>query len=94
MAGLIFVLLSVLVGAATWLFGAFATFDSFGWLGLIIGLLILGIGVVPLGIIGLFVGGELTGSLFLIAMIFVTYILRIAGGWLVEKSASNSENHN
>ena len=53
--GVILCYFSMLVGTATWFFGAAATFASFGWFGLIVGLLLLGLGVVPLGIIGGFV---------------------------------------
>src|SRR5689334_7351478 len=48
------VLVSYLFGATTWFLGAAVTFGSFGWIGLIIGLFVFGIGVVPLGIIGAF----------------------------------------
>ena len=42
-------LFSWLVGLSTWLLGAAFTF---GWIGLIVGLLLFGIGVVPLGVFG------------------------------------------
>ena len=48
-------LFSWLVGLSTWLLGAaftFGSFGSFGWIGLIVGLLLFGIGVVPLGAFG------------------------------------------
>jgi hypothetical protein len=34
--------------------GAFVAFTSFGWLGLVIAIFVLGIGVVPIGIFGAF----------------------------------------
>jgi hypothetical protein len=45
---------SYVVGATTWFLGAAVTFGSFGWIGLILGLFIVGIGVVPFAIIGAF----------------------------------------
>lgn len=52
LAGRAFFAVSYLPGLAAWLLGAGVTFGSFGWFGLIVGLLVLGVGVVPLGIIG------------------------------------------
>ena len=43
---------SFLAGAATWFYGAGITFASFGWVGLFVGLVLLGVGVVPMGVIG------------------------------------------
>src|ERR1700740_687185 len=53
-AGLGLLVVSYIFGSATWFLGAAVSFGSFGWLGLFIGLFVLGIGVVPLGIIGAF----------------------------------------
>src|ERR1700737_4002186 len=53
-AGLGLFVVSYIFGATTWFLGAAVTFGSFGWIGLIIGVFIFGIGVVPLGIIGAF----------------------------------------
>jgi len=53
-AGVGLFVVSYILGATTWFLGAAVTFASFGWIGLIIGLFIFGIGVVPLGIIGPF----------------------------------------
>ena len=43
---------SYIFGLTTWLFGAMITFSVFGWFGLVLGLLFLGVGVVPLAIVG------------------------------------------
>ena len=47
-----FTVLSIVSGFSAWLLGASVTLGSFGWLGLIVGCILLGIGVVPLGICG------------------------------------------
>jgi hypothetical protein len=79
-AGRAVVVVSYMVGATTWFLGAAVTFGSFGWIGLIIGLFIFGIGVVPLGIIGAFFklgNGELGVSLCV--MLVITLAARFAG---------------
>jgi hypothetical protein len=71
---------SYIFGATTWFLGAAVTFGSFGWIGLIIGIFIFGIGVVPLGIIGAFFKlgiNELGVSLC--AMLVITLAARFAG---------------
>ena len=84
--GLILYIFSFLVGAATWFFGAAATFTSFGWFGLIIGLIFLGIGVVPLGIIGGFIYLDHGFAIGLIIMLVLTFAFRSAGLWLTAQS--------
>ena len=84
--GLILYIFSFLVGAATWLFGAAATFTSFGWFGLIVGLILFGIGVVPLGIIGGFIYLDPGFAIGLIIMLVLTFAFRTAGLRLMKQS--------
>ena len=77
--GLILYIFSFLVGAATWFFGAAATFTSFGWFGLIIGLIFMGIGVVPLGIIGGFIYLDPGFAIGVIIMLVLTFAFRTVG---------------
>ena len=51
-AGLGLVICSYIFGLSTWLLGVAVTFGTFGWFGLILGLLVFGVGVIPLAIIG------------------------------------------
>jgi len=53
-SGYCLVVMSYPLWLTTWFFGAAVAFASFGWFGLIIGLLLFGIGVVPMGVIGAF----------------------------------------
>jgi len=53
-AGYCLILISRPISLTTFIFGAALAFISFGWIGLIIGLLLGGFGVVPVGIIGAF----------------------------------------
>ena len=84
--GLILYIFSFLVGAATWFFGAAATFTSFGWFGLIIGLIFMGIGVVPLGIIGGFIYLDPGFAIGVIIMLVLTFAFRTVGLWLMAQS--------
>ena len=88
--GVILCCFSMLVGAATWFFGAAATFASFGWFGLIVGLLLLGLGVVPLGIIGGFVYLDGVAPTIIILLV-ATFAFRGAGAWLVGLGLGDNE---
>ena len=50
--------LSCSIGAATWLFSAITLYGHWGFIGLLIGLFIAGIGVVPVAMISMMVHGE------------------------------------
>ena len=78
---------SYLFGATTWFLGAGVTFGAFGWIGLIIGLVVLGFGVVPLGIIGAFFRFDSTAlAVSLLVMSIVTLGTRFAGAYLGSKT--------
>jgi hypothetical protein len=78
------VLVSYIFGATTWFLGAAVTFGSFGWIGLIIGLFVFGIGVVPLAIIGAFFTlGINELGISLCVMLVITLIARFAGAAFV-----------
>jgi hypothetical protein len=88
--GLFFI--SYLFGATTWFLGAAVTFGSFGWVGLIIGFFIAGIGVVPLGIIGAFFRlgiNELGVSLCV--MLVITLAARFAGAAFVAAAEARGD---
>ncbi len=81
-AGFGFIAASYLFGITTWLLGAVITFGSFGWIGLIIGLLLFGIGVVPLALIAaIFVLKSWTVAAWIVVMAAVTWGTRIGGHW-------------
>lgn len=69
---------SYIIGFTTWLLGAGMTFATFGWLGLLVGLLLFGVGVVPIGAIGAYFKldqGVLAASI--IGMAVIAYGLRL-----------------
>ena len=79
-------LFSWLVGLSTWLLGAAFTFGSFGWIGLIVGLLLFGIGVVPLGAFGAVWQGEPSFAGLLLAMAAGTCAIRFCGIWAMSSA--------
>ena len=86
-AGAGLLITSYIFGLTTWLLGAAVTFGSFGWFGLIIGLLFLGVGVVPLAIIGAIFKLDNGGlALVLFVMVVVTFGARFGGAYAASKA--------
>ena len=78
---------SYVFGATTWLLGAGISFASFGWFGLVVGLLVMGIGVVPIGIAGAYFSldsGEI--ALSLLVMACITFGTRLLSAYCVGDS--------
>ena len=74
--GMIFA--SYVIGFTTWLLGAGLTFSTFGWPGLLIGLVLAGVGVVPIGAFGAYFKLDLAGlAISILLMAVVAYGLRI-----------------
>ena len=77
--------LSYLFGITTWLLGAGVSFISYGWFGLIIGLVVLGVGVVPVGVLGAYFElGQTEVALTLVGMSFITYGARLLAVKFIE----------
>jgi hypothetical protein len=73
-------LASWLFGLTTWTLGATVTFSTYGWVGLILGMMLFGVGVVPVGIFAAFVTLKLPSLGFsLIGMSIVVYAARVGG---------------
>lgn len=71
---------SYLFGLTTWFLGAAVTFVTWGWVGLIIGLIIAGIGVVPIGILAAFISlKEPILGFTLIVMVIIVIAIRMGG---------------
>lgn len=65
---------------SSWLLGAAVTFGTFGWIGLIIGLLCFGVSVVPIAIIGAIYKLDNSGlALGLFIMLLVRLAFRHSG---------------
>ncbi len=81
------VITSYLFGATAWFLGAGITFGAFGWIGLVIGLVVLGFGVVPLGIIGAYFRFDSTAlAVSLMVMSIVALGTRFAGAYFAAKA--------
>lgn len=86
---------SYLFGATTWFLGAGITLSTFGWFGLIIGLLLFGVGVVPMAIFAaVFQLGLPSMALSLVVMSVVTIGSRMAGTMLFASAAEKNSQHN
>ena len=79
-AGLGLYITSWLFGITTWLLGAGITFAVYGWVGLVIGLFLFGIGVVPLAIFAAFFLIKNTSlGVSLIVMFIIVFAARFGG---------------
>lgn len=87
-SGLVIYLSSYIYGLGTWIFGLAVTLALWGWLAVIIGVLMGGVGVVPIGMLAAIFHGK--GGIFwtLLINLALTYGARIIGTLLV----SNAEN--
>lgn len=82
-AGLNLVWASYIFGLTTWTLGAAITFATLGWLGLLVGLFLFGVGVVPIGIFSaFFIVKSFSLGLSLILMVAVVFAFRMGGAAL------------
>jgi hypothetical protein len=81
---------SYFIGVTTWLLGLTTTLASFGWLGLLLGLILAGVGVVPLGMIGAYFKLDNTVlALSLLGMAILVFALRLTSAHLRFKAANS-----
>jgi hypothetical protein len=85
-AGLGLWLASFIFGGVLWIYGAVATFAYWGWIGLVIGLLVVGIGVVPMGFVALAVQGQWEWVAALGVLLVSLVVSRLGGIWLMGKA--------
>jgi hypothetical protein len=92
MAGFGLAIGSWLFGLTTWTLGVAVTFATYGWIGLLIGLFLAGVGVVPIGIFAAFFFKIKSVSLgiSMIVMTVVTIVSRGVGVALMESEAARS----
>lgn len=89
-AGLIIFISSFVYGLGTWIFGLAATLALWGWIAVIIGVLLGGVGVVPIGMLAAIFNGEWGIFWTLLISLLLTYVARIIGNMLVS-SADNQQ---
>lgn len=87
-SGLVIYISSYIYGLGTWIFGLAVTLALWGWIAVIIGVLMGGIGVVPIGMLAAIFNGEWGIFWTLLINLALTYGARVIGTLLV----SNAEN--
>jgi hypothetical protein len=76
---------SYLFGVTLWIWCLILTFKIFGWFGILLGVILLGIGIVPIGFIGALFTGHFSIVLCLILLIMITYGARRLGSSILIK---------
>jgi hypothetical protein len=77
---------SWILGAILWFYGALATFTYWGWIGLIIGLFVFGVGVVPMGFLALALQSQWEWFLQLGILFVLVFAFRIGGIQFVQSA--------
>jgi len=91
-SGTVIFFASYLFGITTWFLGAVITLSTWGWVALIIGLLIAGVGVVPIGILASFITLKSASlGISIIVMGIVTYACRMGGMALSANDGDETE---
>jgi len=73
---------SYVFGLTLWFAGLLLTYDIWGFFGVIVGLFLGGVGVVPVGMLATLLTGEFGALLFLIALVVLTFGLRVLSLYL------------
>ena len=89
--GIIIFLSSYVYGLQTWIIGLLGTLTLWGWIAVIIGLFIGGIGVVPIGMAAAIFNGRWSIFFVLLINVILTYGTRIIGGTLAESAGRANE---
>ncbi|MCA9350352.1 hypothetical protein KC874_01525 [Candidatus Saccharibacteria bacterium] len=90
-SGLIIYVSSYVYGLGTWIFGLAVTLALWGWLAVIIGLLLGGVGVVPIGMLAAMFNGEWGVFWTLFLSLILTYGSRIIGTMLISNAENQTE---
>lgn len=85
-SGKAFFLSSYFYGVLLWLGCLVVTFKLWGWFGIVIGLILLGVGLVPIAIIATIIAGLWGVVLHIIVLIVVVWLTRTAGVALLRDS--------
>ena len=89
--GLIIYVSSYVYGLSAWIYGLAVTLALWGWVAVIIGLFLGGVGVVPIGMLAAIFNGHWDIFLTLLLTIVLTYGTRIIGYALANSTDSRSE---
>lgn len=92
-SGVIIYLSSYVYGLGTWIFGLAVTLALWGWVAVIVGILIGGIGVVPVGLLAAIFHGRWDIFWTLLINLLLTYGARIIGMVLVSSAERRSQDN-
>lgn len=81
---------SYLFGIATWLLGFAITYNAWGWFGVLLGVMFLGVGVVPLAILACVLHGAWETAAVVVLFAVITFGARLVG-YAIGESTSASE---
>jgi hypothetical protein len=85
-SGIIIYISSYIYGLQTWITGLLVTLSLWGWIAVIVGLFLGGVGVVPIGMLAAIFNGEWGIFFVLLLSVILTYGARIIGMALAESS--------
>lgn len=80
-------LASLIIGFSTWIWSFLLTYSAWGFIGLFIGLVFMGIGVVPVAMLASLLNAEWSILAQLVLSVVVIYGFRILGIRLIESSS-------
>ncbi len=89
--GLIIYVSSYVYGLSAWIYGLAVTLALWGWIAVIIGLFLGGIGVVPIGMLAAMFNGQWGALWTLLLTAALTYGARIIGYMLANRAEQNND---
>ena len=93
-AGTIIYVSSYVYGLSVWIYGLAVTLALWGWIAVIIGLMLGGVGVVPIGMLAAIFNGHWDIFWTLLLTTILTYVARLIGALLVGSAESRQEHEN
>lgn len=77
---------SYIYGLLLWVWSFLITYSTWGWIAIIIGLVVMGVGVVPIAFLAALLNAQWTILLQMIILIAITYGTRLLVNFIAEKS--------
>lgn len=93
-AGRLLLYASYVIGATTWFLGATVTFATWGWIALIVGLLLGGFGVVPIGALAALISlGDVPLGISIVVMVIIVFSARLGALALMASGPAGEAEH-
>lgn len=90
-SGIAMFFLSYLFGLALWIYSAIITYLFWGWFGLIVGIVLVGVGVFPVAVLASIFNGEWIILVNLIFGVAATFGIRFLGLYLINKTDTDQQ---